>query len=181
MAGQATYTASTATISAACTSDSSCGTNQCCTRVSRATIGATQTFTTVVQACMPYDLNGLNMPYNNQNYTFACVNTTTTAATAYITSLGAQCSDNSQCTTTGSCCAARSYQLWNTTMSLPSYCLSDSKKAGNFFWTTYTVTGIASSLIETSKCYASLPSLSLGYTLALQMATVLIGAVTILI
>ena len=88
VAGQATYTASTGTISAACTSDSSCGANQCCTRVSKATIGATQTFATVVQACVPYDLNGLNMPYAGQNYTFACVNTTTTAATAYTASLG---------------------------------------------------------------------------------------------
>ena len=51
-------------------------------------------------------------------------------------------------------------------MSMPSYCLSDSTKAGNFFWTTYTVTGIASTLIETSKCFANLPILSGGFGLA---------------
>ena len=108
--------------------------------VSRSAIASTQSWSTLAKVCMPYDLNGLSMPNGTFNYTFACANTTTTGATAYTTSLGSQCNSNSLCTGSGSCCAARSYQLWGNTASLPSYCLSDSTKAGNYFWATYSIT-----------------------------------------
>ena len=108
-AGQATYTSSQVTISAACTADSNCNTGSCCMKVSKSLIASTPSWSTVVQVCMPYDLNGLSMPNGTYNYTFACANATTTAATAYTTSLGAQCSSNSDCAGTGGCCAARSY------------------------------------------------------------------------
>ena len=163
-------TAASRNFTAVCTTDALCNTasaNYCCAQVARGALFST-TFTNVVKICMPYDMHGQNIVFNNQNYTFNCT-TGIPLVQAYTAKLGPQCSGNAMCP--GGCCTARTYTIWGQDASLPSYCL-EGATAGNFFWANYKVgtapNNITTDLILNSRCYDNLPPVSGAYAQVIQ-------------